>query len=81
MWEGSYNNYLVLEVGQKVIAEAGLAGTSGVWEGSYNNYLVLEVEQKVIAEAGLAGTSGVWEGSYKKVVKGSPPKTLLKDTI
>ena len=45
------------------------------------NYSVLEVEQKVIAEAGLAGTSGVWEGGYKKVVKGSPPKTLLKDII
>ena len=26
-------------------------------------------------------TSGVWEGNYKKVVKGSPPKTLLKDII
>ena len=42
---------------------------------------LLEVEQNVIAEASVAGMSEVWEGGYKKVVKGSPPKTLVKDII
>ena len=44
-----------------------------------SQYLKLSI--KVIAEVGLAGMSGVWEGGYKKVVKGSPPKTVLKDII
>ena len=32
-------NYSVLEVERKVIAEAGLAGMSGVWEGATKKLL------------------------------------------